>query len=131
MNNFTTNEEKYGKDQNIKSTDNDDNNEYSVVVSALDTNGMMHPYTSIALAPNRQRAFLAGKDTLRLVSICPYNGLKEIRSFSVSQVSILDFFLLNILQVLKKRMILLKGSYNHALILYRSNSNLSILILFN
>ena len=56
------------------------------VVASLG-NQSLHPYTSIAISPNRQYAVVAGKDTLRLLAVGP-NGLSLVRSLPISQVRI-------------------------------------------
>lgn len=53
------------------------------VVASLATRSQ-HPYTSIAVSPDRTHAIAAGKDTLRVISVVP-QGLKEIRSLRISQ----------------------------------------------
>ena len=56
------------------------------VVASLATRSQ-YPYTSIAASPDRTHAIAAGKDTLRVISVGP-QGLKEIRSLRISQVSV-------------------------------------------
>lgn len=55
------------------------------VVSSLASRSQ-HPYSSIAVSPDRKHAVAAGKDTLRVLSVGP-QGLREIRSLRISQVS--------------------------------------------
>jgi hypothetical protein len=59
------------------------------VVASL-SNRSPHPYSAIAMSPNRQYAIVAGKDTIQLVKIGP-SGLKSLRSLKISQVCMQDF----------------------------------------
>ena len=54
------------------------------VVASLPTRSP-HPYSAIAMSPNREYAIVAGKDTIQLVKIDP-SGLKSLRSLKISQV---------------------------------------------
>ena len=55
-----------------------------VVASLADRS--QHPYSSIAISPDRMHAVAAGKDTIRVISVGP-QGLTEISSLRISQVS--------------------------------------------
>jgi hypothetical protein len=55
-----------------------------VVASLADRS--QHPYSSIAISPDRMHAVAAGKDTIRVLSVGP-QGLTEISSLRISQVS--------------------------------------------
>jgi hypothetical protein len=54
------------------------------IVASL-PNRSPHPYSAIAMSPNREYAIVAGKDTIQLVKIDP-SGLKSLRSLKISQV---------------------------------------------
>jgi hypothetical protein len=58
--------------------------EHSSVVASL-TEKSAHPFSSIALSPNRQYAVISGKDTLQLVKVDP-EGIKSLRTLKISQV---------------------------------------------
>jgi hypothetical protein len=59
------------------------------VVASL-PNRAQHPYSAIALSPDRKNAVAAGKDTLRVLSIGP-QGLREIISLRISQVRTMEW----------------------------------------
>ena len=52
------------------------------VVATL-ANPSQHPYSSIALSPDRSHAVVAGKDNLQLLSVSPH-GLSEIRNVRIA-----------------------------------------------
>ena len=45
-----------------------------------------YPYTSLSLSPYGRLIAIAGKDTVRFVSVKP-SGLKEVKTIRISQVS--------------------------------------------
>eukprot|EP00547_Thalassionema_nitzschioides_P002698 CAMPEP_0194214342 /NCGR_PEP_ID=MMETSP0156-20130528/15499_1 /TAXON_ID=33649 /ORGANISM="Thalassionema nitzschioides, Strain L26-B" /LENGTH=918 /DNA_ID=CAMNT_0038942573 /DNA_START=52 /DNA_END=2809 /DNA_ORIENTATION=- len=53
------------------------------VVASL-ANRSQHPYSSIAVSPDRSNGIAAGKDTLRVFSLA-VQGLREVRSLRISQ----------------------------------------------
>ncbi|KAL3937841.1 MAG: hypothetical protein SGARI_001973 [Bacillariaceae sp.] len=64
-----------------ESADNMENKQ-AVVASLPDKSS--HPYSSLALSPDRTPALIAGKDTLQLVALDP-TGLRVIRSIKIGQ----------------------------------------------
>ena len=58
----------------------------SPVESALPNRSASHPYSSVALSPDRLHAVVAGKDLLRIVAVGGRSrGLSEVRSLRVAQ----------------------------------------------
>jgi hypothetical protein len=58
--------------------------EHTAVVASL-TETSAHPFSSIALSPNRQYAVISGKDTLQLVKV-DSDGIKSLRTLKIAQV---------------------------------------------
>ena len=63
----------------------DNEGDYSATVAKL-RDKAPYPYTSLTMSPYGRLIAIAGKDTLRIVSIKP-SGLKEVKSIRISQVS--------------------------------------------
>lgn len=61
------------------------------VVASLPGPRFPHPYSSIAVSPDRSHVVVAGKDTLRVLSV-GVHGLSEIRSNRVAKVCVLMTF---------------------------------------
>jgi hypothetical protein len=62
----------------------------SVVVASL-AERSPHPFSSMAMSPNRQYAVIAGKDTLQLVKV-DSSGIKSLRKLKISQVCYVDLW---------------------------------------
>lgn len=50
-----------------------------------------HPFSSVAMSPNRRYCVIAGKDTIQIAKV-GHEGLKPFRKLQVSQVKFLHFF---------------------------------------
>ena len=63
--------------------------EKSSVVASLSA-ASPHPFSSLALSPNRQFAVLSGKDVLQLVKV-DQHGITSLRTLKIAQVRIFEF----------------------------------------
>ena len=66
---------------------NENGGKKSVTVARLHGDKAPYPYTSLSSSPYGRLVVIAGKDTMRFVSIKP-DGLEEVKSFMISQVSL-------------------------------------------
>lgn len=87
-NNTTTTINNTNKNKNNHNPNQQNNNIKIIknpVVAAQLPGVAPHPYSSTSASPDGKYAILAGKDTLRFVSIGS-NGLEEVRTIRISQV---------------------------------------------